>query len=456
MLSGPSTPSIAMPQVDPAAIGQRAESTIPIQREPWDERLPDGRSVSEAMRQLEPRDAGILSADDPRAQQRRGWMVSPASSPDGQLPAKRGSYSDRMAQIDMLRRAPVTSDVERREKGGFQAQIPKKPSRLKQILVGLGQGAIIGASKTGTWQGALGGAATGGVSGGVSPRLMKAFTRDQEIRRLQGQLDDDMELQKGQAALEGIQAQTAYNQKRARTGDKRYVERKDGVYEISDEYPEGRKVGGIGPEGDTEETLVDYVDPEGRTFKVKPKEAADLYQRDRKPVSDAQEGQALEGETAASEAGAAIEELKKELDDLRGPYNDGVKSIAQKNAIWKAKAAKLVADDPTGETTLAEAMERVKADDPDFVSGTYGETETNTKSKAERIAQLEKEILDINKERRGGRAKAARGGTSKGKKGGRFSGQVLPRANLKSVAERWKVTPEEAERIFSSGGGLIK
>lgn len=54
---------------------------------------------------------------------------------------------------------------------------------------------------------ALGGAATGAAAGGISPRLMQAFTRQQELDRLAGDISTELSLQGKQAQVEATIAQ---------------------------------------------------------------------------------------------------------------------------------------------------------------------------------------------------------------------------------------------------------
>lgn len=365
-----------------------------------------------------PSDAGVLSPDDPRAQQRRGWMVSPAGNADG-TPAARGSFADKQAQLDMLRRSPASSQVARREKGGWEAAPPKPPSRLKQALMGVLQGGLAGGASgpvSGSGWRALGGAATGGATGAINPRLMQSIQRQQKIAKLQGDTSDDLALQGEEAGVRNQQAQATYNESRARTGEQHYIERKNGIALIDQQNPEGRLLGGIGPEAtDPDDQLMDYYDESGQHYRLRPSQIAQLKQSDshfnrslEKPTAtDAQVG---EGEETTRQAGRAREDIQRELDALKGDWQGGRDSLATKDALYQKRAAEIVAADVLGNTSMAEALAQAQAEDKDYASGTYNTTKSNTESKQRRIEQLEKELLDVNKEQRGGAAKAARGG----------------------------------------------
>lgn len=110
---------------------------------------------------------------------RVGTQVDPNASRLGRL----------MAERETLGGADVSSAV-RTTPWGYEVQPPEQsPSRGKQALLGILHGANQAAQQTGgdPWA-VLGGAATGGAAGGISPRLMQAFTRKQEMDRNTGDI----------------------------------------------------------------------------------------------------------------------------------------------------------------------------------------------------------------------------------------------------------------------------
>lgn len=119
-----------------------------------------------------------------------------------------------LAQHRALRTAPVSSKVVDQAEG-FEILPPEKLSRGKQTLVGLLQGANIAAQthKGDPWA-TLGGAATGAVTGGVSPAMVAALTRQQEIDRVGGQAEQQAGLDLAAARIGGVEAQAEYDRVR--------------------------------------------------------------------------------------------------------------------------------------------------------------------------------------------------------------------------------------------------
>jgi hypothetical protein len=107
-----------------------------------------------------------------------------------------------MAERETLGNADVSSAV-RKTPWGYEVQPPEQsPSRTKQALLGVLHGANQAAQATGgdPWA-TLAGAGTGGAAGAISPRLMQAFTRKQEMDRVTGDVVTEQTIQARNAAI---------------------------------------------------------------------------------------------------------------------------------------------------------------------------------------------------------------------------------------------------------------
>lgn len=107
-----------------------------------------------------------------------------------------------MAERSTLGSADVSSAV-KSTPWGYEVQPPEQsPSRVKQALLGVLHGANQAAQATGgdPWA-TLGGAATGAAAGGISPRLMQALTRKQEMDRVTGDVVTEQTIQARNAAI---------------------------------------------------------------------------------------------------------------------------------------------------------------------------------------------------------------------------------------------------------------
>lgn len=351
--------------------------------------LPDGRTPSQVVQDL-----GVTGQPPPP-----GGPVGP-NPPDVHLGTRvtpgMNRIGRKIAELEQLSKSDFEVPVKRTE-WGYEEQPPEKsPSRWKQAGLGALQGALAGAERTGTLAGALGGAGVGAASGGISPRLMMAFTRAQDIRRAQGELSNDLGLEQQRAQVGGLEASAEYQRQRP------YLE----AAEIQ------RKL-------EQEQAVLEQrrAEEQGRTARAEQErrnriDVANIRSRG----SNSSTAIADEGDETVRQAEAAESELKAELDDLRGPTLEGERSIAQKDALWKARAAQIVkeAADNFENITQAEALARAQAEDPHYTSGIYDETVKNTEAKRARIKQIEAELLDIAKERRGGAAKGARRAKSTG------------------------------------------
>lgn len=119
---------------------------------------------------------------------------------------------------------------------------------------------------------------------------------------------------------------------------------------------------------------------------------------------NATDAAAAEGEALATSTAAAAAEIKRELDQHKGQLIENERAITRKEALWRSEAAKIVDDD----LKMSEALERVKAADPDFASGAHDQTVNNTKALREAIADKEKRHATMQDDIRKGSAKASR------------------------------------------------
>lgn len=184
-------------------------------RAPMDERLPDGRSVAELMMSIpqlaqpvsRPRVVGEgaplgapppVPTFNPTGVPRPGGPVPANQQPDvrvgSQVQPGAGNLERLMAERQALATADPSSQV-RRTGWGYEQQPPEQsPSRLKQALIGGLQGAAMAGRGGNVWE-TLGGAATGAAAGGISPQLMQAFTRRQELDRNAADMAGEQALQ---------------------------------------------------------------------------------------------------------------------------------------------------------------------------------------------------------------------------------------------------------------------
>jgi hypothetical protein len=286
---------------------------------------------------------------------------------------------------------------------------------------------------------------------------MQSLQRQQKINYLRGETGDDLALSGTEASVRNTQAQAAYNTRRSAHGDVHYMERKDGAYAIYDDGT-SKKIGGIAPE-DTDEPLMDYYDPGDPTTKLrlKPSQIAQLKQNDRIASNrpNAQDSAGEEGAATEQLAGRAAAEIQAEIDQLKTGLPESENSIAVKDALWNRRASEIVKADILGETSMAEALAQARAEDPDYNAGTYASTSKSVAEKKARLQVLEKELLDVNKEKRGGAAKSVRG-TAKKFLNSDGSPQQFSRAKaLPEIAKRWGVSTTEAEKRITDGGGKV-
>lgn len=125
-----------------------------------------------------------------------------------EVPTGASRLHDLLAQRQALSTADPGSKVRRTDWGYDIAPPEQSPSRFRHAGIGAAQGAIIAgqASQGDPWA-TLAGTAVGALTGGVSPALIQAFTRRQELDRSTGDLSTEQKLQLQNAQIGETMAQ---------------------------------------------------------------------------------------------------------------------------------------------------------------------------------------------------------------------------------------------------------
>jgi hypothetical protein len=231
-------------------------------RQPWDERTPGGQTVPELLRQpstspalqraalavphgdvvelLKQPAAGAASPVNPAMNTgtppppNEGRTVNPTIPPInvGASTAGQSPIARQQTLVDLMRATPAGQKV-RQHGDEIEVSPPEQsPSRVKNALVGL---------LLGTAQGGLPGGIAGAATGAIKPEMIQELLKQKHLAREEGQLER-------QAAIDDKRTDTEYRRAQidaAKEGRRQYVERTDGVYEISREYPNGRRVSDI-------------------------------------------------------------------------------------------------------------------------------------------------------------------------------------------------------------------
>lgn len=375
-------------------------------------------------------------------------------------------------------------DEKRAYMNALQNWQPRGGRGLRDILKSTALSALTGMAATpdNPLAGAAGGAAFGLGGQLVDPRLSGLLTKNLKLRREQGLLNQQMETDLRQATLERMRAQTEEAQAdlipdpdrpgrmmpRPAQRAPHYIERSDGVYEVSSAYPEGRKVGNIPAEAKASaRTPIHYFDRADGVYgayedsqgKVQSFKVESIPG---KPVSDAQEAQAAEGEAIATSTAEAANVLKAELDGHKGQLKENERAIRAKSTWLKRRAAEILATDPdlraqaliSPSEARKAAEERAKAEDQDVQSGVYDELLGNTDALKEAIKDKQKRYDDMQEDIRKGRAKGARGG-SRGTTTGKYAGLRISKSKLPEAAKRLGMTVPEAEAYLKREQAII-
>lgn len=159
---------------------------------------------------IDPTSVGQVPLAPPTTRPRTVSAPSPASPPvhiGVDLPRNSSRLQQLMAERQALSTADPGSKVERRDWGYEELPPEQSPSRLRQLGIGAAQGAMIAGRGGDPW-GTLAGAAVGAITGGVSPQLMQAFMRRQELDRNAGELATEEQLRLREAQIGETMAQT--------------------------------------------------------------------------------------------------------------------------------------------------------------------------------------------------------------------------------------------------------
>lgn len=477
-------------------------------REPWDERLPSGETVPDLLRRstgapntLESRTGEAEGIAPPRpttspAIQRAALgvpdgnlvdllkrPVAPAGAPpppneDRRAPAQQMSQvrvgtsttgmsptDQQQSYVDLLRRAPASSQISRRD--GFIEEGPpeQSPSRVKNSLLGL----LLGLA-----QGGVGGGIGGAVLGAIKPGAIQQLLRDQQIAKEEGQLER-------QVGIEGKRADTDYRKRAAeRLGipeppksDERVLnageypnlpagtiinrvwnpDKRQWEDEIQDGRPVISKSATATPRGDTR-----YFERDEGVYRIGSSGQGEIVPGiPGKPPSTAQDAQAAEGEAIAESTQQAADTLKGELDQHKTQLTENERAINQKESLWNAEAARRVktAKENLEDLTLKDALAQVQAEDADFANGTYATTVENTKRLRDALSDKQKQFDSMQREIREGKAKGARR-RSLTTTTQPYAGRTMSQANLAKYAKDKGLTVEEARKQVEAQGVRVQ
>lgn len=244
----------------PIALDQKAEQS---KSDPWSERLPDGRTVNELLMQT------LKRGQAPRSQVPSMETSREVEAPEG-IELSTGGETRPSIVGGSLERDPLKREAARIRtmlqhptrdiSPTGEAGVAKPMGRVKGALLGALFGLAQGDRNTSLAERLAAGGA-GAAVGGFKPRAVQDWRRRMEAEDAQGQLAQQTKLSAGQAQLENLRAETQSRMadlmldpetgqmvKRPKQREPKIVERVDGVYEISEAHPDGRKIGNIPPE----------------------------------------------------------------------------------------------------------------------------------------------------------------------------------------------------------------
>lgn len=277
--------------------------------------------------------------------------------------------------------------------------------------------------------------------------------RQQRLGKVEGQLGRDVAVQDAQAKREAMIQQRELRKKQFETmglPDARYIERSDGVYEVSPTYPEGRKVGNVPAEARSKNANpTRYFEREDGVYGINDEhpEGFKVSGVPGKPASDAQAAQAAEGNAIASSTSQAADAIKKETDDYRNRLTENERAIKTKEAYWRSEAnrrfqERMASEDVqlgiTPKPTMKDVLEEVKAEDPSYQSGEWDQLQSNTEGLRTAVKDNDKRLKDMEDEIRKGQAKGARSKTSRG------TGRTIEGA-ISAFRAKYKRNPTEEE-----------
>lgn len=308
-----------------------------------------------------------------------------------------------LAELNARREAKPGERV-RVEDGSVETEYAGKPSRLKQALMGVLQGAIIGGARAG-WRGAVGGAAAGAGAGAINPRLMQALTRQQNIDYTQGQLANQMGVEREQAQTADIAAQTEQRKALARQVD--YVNPDTGETLYVSPQVKARLEQKDREDDQRAQRNTEWTDDSGNTYTgLTAYEAASLGLRQRQ-----QQAAAEREKQVAADRKAASSRKQLHIDSTTGDYiifdpSTGATTTAKKGGKQAAKYAEAQAlwttagkqyDDPDNgyNAKMTAATEKRQQ------AAGLSDTPVNAVRNADQIKSLNREADKLEKEAEG-------------------------------------------------------
>lgn len=419
-------------------------------------------------------------------------MIEPSPADASRM---RASYDLRTGEphrefYERGQRSPLDEKTAYRD--ALQRWQPRGKRGLLETLKSAGIGALLGlgSGSQNPLAAAAGGAAAGVAGSLIHPEYRGKLTRNLKLQREGSELDkliqddyrraqsDRMKVatQEAQADLIPDPQNPGRMIRRPKQAEPRYVERADGVYEISTQHPNGRKLGNIPSEARASNAPTHYEPREDGVYAIYRNSEGKLVSEKiegvpGRPASTADTGIAAEGAESARLNQEAYNSLKSEIDNDKAQLKENERAIREKNAWLKRRSAELLASDEqlrilamsnVGEARKA-AMERAQLEDEQENAtkgvpvGNWEELLSNTESLKSSIKDKEGRLAGMDREIREGRAKAARGGRrNTGAPVQPYAGRTMSRANLERYAKDKGMSIEEAQKEVETMGVKIQ
>lgn len=312
-------------------------------------------------------------------------------------------------------------------------------SKKKAFLLGLLKGISTEGEKQGghTWGSIIGGGGAGGAIGAINPRSIQEWQRRDDVATEQGLLNNQQKL--GQQAATIAETQAQAKQRAAMPAIEAAKAVEQGKYnaarlQIQRDAIEGRKTAAQAA------AEIRKLDREQRASEGdKNRKNARVIAGMRPSATDAA---AAEGESLAASTSEAATTLQVEHDKNKQQLTENERAIAKKEGIWQGEAARIVAEKMI---PIKDALEQVKAADPDVASGTYAETVANTERLRKAVPENEARLLGMNEDVRKGSAKASRRPAASDS----YAGKRISRSKIPDVAKRLNMSVAEAEKYLT-------
>lgn len=317
-------------------------------------------------------------------------------------------------------------------------------SKKKAFLLGLLKGISTEGDKQGghTWGTILGGGGAGAAIGIADPRSIQEWQRRDDVAMEQGLLNNQQRLGQQAANIEETQAQARQRAEMPAIEAEKIRVQKEAAAGTIKAGEATRRLRELEMQQRAEDSKLN------REEKQKDRESREKVAGMRPSATDAS---AAEGESLAASTSEAATVLQAEHDKNKAQLTENEKAISQKEGIWQREAAKIAAEKMI---PIKDALEQVKAADPDVASGTYAETVANTERLRKAVPENEARLLGMNEDVRKGTAKASRRPTASAG-GGKYAGQRISKAKLTEAAKRLGKTPEETAAFLASQGAEI-